>query len=66
MYFQLISALNEAHHRDIFHRDVKASNCLLDDNFDLKLCGFGVARDNNNTVEQSIQVGTPSYMSPEL
>ena len=51
LYFQLISALNEAHACDVFHRDVNASNCLLDGNFDLKLNGFGVARDHNNTAE---------------
>ena len=66
LYFQLISALNEAHACDVFHRNVKADNCLLDDNFNLVLCDFGVARDHNNTVQQTYDIGTRSYMSPEL
>ena len=66
LYFQLISALNEAHKCGILHRDVKADNCLLDDKLNLKLCDFGIARDKNNTEEQTLRVGTYFYMSPEL
>ena len=66
MYFQLISALTELHKCDIFHRDIKPENCLIDDNFNLFLCDFGIARDKNNTVEQTAQVGTLGYMSPEI
>jgi serine/threonine protein kinase len=51
----------------IFHRDVKTSNILLDDDFHAKLADFGISRfvperaPHITTVPQ----GTPGYVDPE-
>ncbi|OWZ10807.1 Cyclin-dependent kinase [Phytophthora megakarya] len=42
--FQLCKALEYCHTNRIIHRDVKPDNILIDENDDIKLCDFGVAR----------------------
>jgi len=63
-YFkQLITALEHLAVKGYSHRDVKPHNCLLDENYNLKLADFGFA---SKVQSSSTLKGTLNYIAPEV
>jgi len=66
-YFkQLISAVAEMHKHNITHRDIKPQNTLLDENFNLKICDFGLSKQTDGASLMTTQAGTKTFQAPEI
>lgn len=65
---QLLSGLQHCHERGILHRDIKASNLLIDKNGMLKIADFGLANVYNPKPKRPMtsKVVTLWYRAPEL
>ncbi|XP_059077050.1 L-type lectin-domain containing receptor kinase IX.1-like [Cryptomeria japonica] len=60
--------LHEDRHESVLHRDIKASNVMLDSNFKAKLGDFGLARtvERENGGHTTTAAGTIGYIAPEF
>lgn len=65
---QLLSGLQHCHERGILHRDIKASNLLVDKSGTLKIADFGLANffPPKQKHQLTSRVVTLWYRSPEL
>ncbi|XP_048141392.1 L-type lectin-domain containing receptor kinase IX.1-like [Rhodamnia argentea] len=59
--------LHEEWEQCVVHRDIKASNIMLDSDFNAKLGDFGLARlvDHAKGLQTTVLAGTMGYMAPE-
>ncbi|KPI86530.1 protein kinase-like protein [Leptomonas seymouri] len=64
--YQLFNAATFMHANRILHRDLKASNVLLDDNGYVKVCDFGLGRLYREGQGLTPTVVTLMYRAPEL
>ena len=67
---QAIEGLEAAAAAEILHRDVKPSNCFVEEDGTVKIGDFGLSistevRDETQLTATGTVVGTPSYASPE-
>ncbi|XP_041094068.1 serine/threonine-protein kinase MRCK alpha-like [Polyodon spathula] len=65
---EMVLAIDSVHQRNYVHRDIKPDNVLIDMNGHIRLADFGscLKLRSDGTVESSVAVGTPDYISPEI
>jgi len=64
-FSSLVEGVEYCHSKNIVHRDLKFDNCLLGENFVLKISNFGFGTYYYNEM-MSTSVGTPQYAAPEV
>lgn len=66
--FQLLDAVDFMHQNNLIHRDIKSSNILLDEDMNLILADFSLAKYfvGDETFSHTVDVGTPTYRAPEI
>lgn len=65
---EMVLAIHSIHQLHYVHRDIKPDNILLDMNGHIRLADFGscLKMNDDGTVQSSVAVGTPDYISPEI
>jgi len=64
VFLQVLEGLNHLHTKGISHRDIKAENVFICDNFTIKLGDFGFASGRDDLLKT--YCGTLTYCSPEV
>ncbi|XP_042633924.1 serine/threonine-protein kinase MRCK alpha-like isoform X6 [Cyprinus carpio] len=65
---EMVLAVDSVHQLHYVHRDIKPDNILMDMNGHIRLADFGSCLKlmEDGTVQSSVAVGTPDYISPEI
>ncbi|MFC1586886.1 protein kinase [Planctomycetota bacterium] len=64
----VLAALEHAHRRGLVHRDIKPDNIMIDNQGNVKVMDFGLAKISNisgGLTQSGLYLGTPEYSSPE-
>lgn len=63
---QIADALSSVHSKNIFHRDIKPDNVLVNNNLTVKITDFGVCHLPTSDLTMTTELmGSPGYMAPE-
>jgi serine/threonine protein kinase/tetratricopeptide (TPR) repeat protein len=64
---QICEGLAEAHKQGVVHRDLKSNNIMVDQEGNVRIMDFGIARslESKGITGSGVMIGTPEYMSPE-
>uniref|UniRef100_A0A8C7Z2A2 non-specific serine/threonine protein kinase n=1 Tax=Oryzias sinensis TaxID=183150 RepID=A0A8C7Z2A2_9TELE len=65
-FWQILSAVEYCHNRNIVHRDLKAENLLLDGHMNIKIADFGFGNFFKQGEPLATWCGSPPYAAPEV
>ncbi|KAJ7389482.1 SIK kinase 3 [Desmophyllum pertusum] len=65
-FVQIAAAVDNCHEQNVVHRDLKAENLLLDENFNIKIADFGFSNIFQEGKHLKTWCGSPPYAAPEL
>ncbi|XP_051534805.1 serine/threonine-protein kinase SIK2 [Myxocyprinus asiaticus] len=65
-FWQILSAVEYCHNRNIVHRDLKAENLLLDGHMNIKIADFGFGNFFQPGKPLATWCGSPPYAAPEV
>jgi serine/threonine protein kinase len=63
--FKCCGALDYAFKQGIVHRDIKPANIMVAQGTDVKIADFGAAYLKSSAPTETVNIGSPAYMSPE-
>ncbi len=66
MMRMLMSGIHHIHSNNVVHRDLKAENCLIDKNKQLRIIDFGLSKMAHSNQDGQLLLGTPYYIAPEV
>ena len=77
LFYQCIAGVCYIHRNNLIHRDIKPANLFMTDDKSIKIGDFGVSAikkkkqfdqfgNNLNQTKETVMIGTPIYMSPEM
>ena len=64
IFAKILKGIRACHEAEVYHRDIKFENIILDENYNPKICDFGYAKFNQKKAIEN--VGTTHYMAPEV
>lgn len=64
LFLQISKSVKYMHDHNVAHRDLKLTNMLIDQDYNIKVIDFGFACEAEEY--QKMYCGTPSYMAPEI
>ncbi|KAM4704486.1 serine/threonine-protein kinase SIK2 [Rhinophrynus dorsalis] len=65
-FWQILSAMEYCHSKNIVHRDLKAENLLLDNHMNIKIADFGFGNFYKTGEPLATWCGSPPYAAPEV
>lgn len=64
--YGIAHTMSQVHRYNAMHRDLKGENVFLDENYEVRIADFGLAKMIKDSVENTLQIGSPLFMAPEL
>lgn len=68
--FGIAAGMAYVHQKNVIHRDLKTENVMLDSDYFPKIADFGLSKifeeGTQDKINQTLDLGTPIYMAPEL
>ncbi len=66
IFTQIIDGINYLHLKNIYHRDIKLENIIINNQNKIKIIDFGFGVCGSKQKMMNFFCGTPSYMAPEI